>query len=201
MKFLYTALLVFLFIICANGQKTSDLTSVPNLEVIKSKWDVEVNNPLLNEDPFQAINDTRQAQQDEIEYRRQSQIRAKMGLPVEPKPIRVKPIETGSNKISITYIYEIKVKNTGAKKIDVITWNYLFFDLDTKQEIGRRQFMSKISIEPGKTKNVSMRSVSPPTGTINAKNADKKTRDKYLEQISIQTIQYADGSVWESESK
>lgn len=201
MKILYAALLVFLLVVCAVGQNPADSASIPKLEIIKSEWSIIVRNSLLDLDPFEAINETRQAQQDEIEYRKQTQIRAKMGLPPEPKPVRVKSMDNRPTGTSVTYVYEMKVKNTGMKEIDVITWDYVFFDQNTEQEIGRRQFISKVSIEPGKAKKVLMRSVSPPTGTINAKQSGKKLRDQYIEQISIQTIQYADGSVWTAESK
>jgi hypothetical protein len=43
-----------------------------------------------------------------------------------------------------------------------------------------------------------MRSGTPPTGTIDASNAGKKSRDQYSEQIVIQRVGYADGSVWQT---
>lgn len=202
MRILKLALLLSLLVVSASGQKTSSTAGTPKLEIIKSDWSIAVNNPLLEEDPLQVLDDVKQAQRDAVETQRQNQVRIQQGLPIQPTPNRKSSIEAKpAAGVSTTYIYELKVKNTGTKEIDAITWDYIFYERDTDKEIGRRQFESKISIEPGKTKNITIRSSSPPTGTINAKNTGKKMRDQYSEQIFIQTILYADGSVWQTESK
>lgn len=201
MKILFASLLMFLFVFSVVGQKADESSGTAKLEIIKNEWKQEIYNPLLDEDPFQAINETKQAQQDEINYRKQTEIRAKMGLPPEPKPVRIRQVDNTSTDRSVSYIYYIKVKNTGTKEIEAITWDYVFYEQGTKQEAGRRSFVSKVNIDPNESKSIAMRSASPPTTTVNVKNAGKKMRDLYSEEIAIQTILYTDGSVWQAISK
>lgn len=202
MKVLSVPLWLLLFTICGLSQAPPLLPDQQNIEVIHKKWNMEIRNPLLDEDPFQAIKDTEQDQRDRKEYMRQSAIRAKLGLPQEPPPVRVKTPESApAPSATAFYTYEAKFKNNGEKEIRALIWDYVFFDPETKLEVGRLKFESKVNINPGKTKNVVMRAASPPTGTINAAQAGKKTREQYTEQVVIRGIQYVDGSIWESAEK
>lgn len=183
-----------------------DASHVPNLTVIQKKWSVEVHNTALDDDPFRGSDEHRQAERDRINNSRQNEIRVRQGKsPVAP-PVRARLPETESSEISATYIYEVKVRNTGEKAIRTIAWEFAFFDPVSKQEVGRQRFVSKEKISPGKTKTLAMRSASPPTGTIDATDATdvtkagKKLRDQYIEQVVIQSIEYADGSLWRAAS-
>ena len=170
-----------------------------NVMVVQKQWSLQVRNPLLDEDPLQAINETQQAIRDRKETLRQESIRARQGLPPETRSVRVKTPEAGNPESpTAAYLYEAKFKNNGGKAIQILVWDYVFFDRETEAEVGRLRFESKASISPGKTKLVIMRSVTPPTRSINAAQADKKPRDRFIEQVIIQEIQYADGSVWKS---
>jgi hypothetical protein len=118
------------------------------------------------------------------------------GMPTSSSGVPTPKPEKGSRGISAKYVYEIKVRNTGTKSISSLEWEYVFYESGTEVELGRRRFLSKVSIGPGKTKNVIMRSALPPTGTIDANRANKKSKDQYLEQVVIESVEYADGSVW-----
>lgn len=197
MRTVYPMLWLFLLAVGVSGQTVANTFGTSNVEVIQQKWGVEVRNPLLDEDPFKAINDTQQAIRDQKEILRQEEIRRRQGLPPEPRPVRVrKPEADIPLSPTTTYTYEIKVKNTGEKAIQTFIWDYVFLEPGTAREVGRLRFENKVNIAPGKTKSLVMYSVSPPTGSINAKNAGKKLREQYAEQIIIQGIQYADGSIW-----
>ena len=121
-------------------------------------------------------------------------------MPTKTTQISVPAPETGRRGLSVTYIYEVKVRNTGEKEIRTLIWEYVFFEPGTERELGRRRFVSRESIGPGKTRNLVLRSASSPTGTIDASKAGKKSRDEYSEQVVIQRIEYADGSVWQAAS-
>ena len=101
---------------------------------------------------------------------------------------------------AVTYVYEVKIRNTGEKRIRTLTWEYVFFEPGTELEVGRRRFVSKVPHWPRQNRDVVMRSTSPPTGTFDAAKAGKKSSDQYAEQVVIQSVVYADGSVWQAAS-
>jgi hypothetical protein len=104
--------------------------------------------------------------------------------------------EARPGRPTVEYIYRAKVNNTGSKAIRKMVWEYVFFDPATQKEVGRRRYENKVNIRPGKSSNVIARSLTPPTGTIDANQVGKQPKDQYSEQIVIQRIEYADGSVW-----
>lgn len=102
--------------------------------------------------------------------------------------------------LSVTYIYEVKIRNIGKKDIRSLAWDYVFFDPGTQREVGRRKFVSEVSIGPSKTRRVVVRAASSPTGIIDAAQAGKNSRNLYSEQVIIQSVGYADGSGWKAPS-
>jgi hypothetical protein len=187
---------------------TQTLSDSSGLLVLQKKWHINFlrsPNSALDEDPFRANDEARQANQDQKEYLRVKAIRQKLGLPQEEPRVRTKPIKpTGDqsrNEDSILYTYQVKVQNNGAKTIEQIVWNYVFFNSTTNQEVGRHTFISKTSLKPNETDNLVEKLLSPPTGSINANDARKKLSKLYIEQINIKSIQFADGSVWQAGSK
>jgi hypothetical protein len=123
-----------------------------------------------------------------------------MGEPALPPRVRASAPETEPRGLSITYIYEVKVRNTGAKEIRTLTWEYEFSEPGTERVVGRLRMVSNVSIGPGKTRNVVVRTTSSPTGTIDATKAGKKPQDQYSERVVIKAVRYADGSVWQAPS-
>lgn len=196
MKILYPIFLLLFSTVGFSGQTITNLTNAPGIEVIEKKWRVEVRNPAHDEDPFRAVNERNQAETDKRENMRQNEIRQRQGKSSEPVPTRVSVIKTAPRDPWATYFYELKVKNTGEKEIRVVTWDYVFFEPGTEREVGRRRFISDTDINPGKIKNLIVRTAIPPTDTINAAKADKKARNQYEGQVIIHSIKYADRSVW-----
>jgi hypothetical protein len=201
MKVLGSMLVVVLFALSASAQVLSDPSATPRVAVIQKNWRIEVRNPALERDPLKP---NKERQQEEIDLKgdaRENENRINQGLPALPPRVRVSAPESGAHGLSVTYIYEVKVRNTGQKPISTITWEYLFFEPGTEREVGRRRFVNKVTIGPGRTRNLSIRSAMPPTGSIDATKAGKKPRDHYSEKIVIQSLAYADGSVWQLASK
>jgi hypothetical protein len=97
------------------------------------------------------------------------------------------------------YVYEVKVSNTGAKKIRELVWKYVLLDPDTGREISDHQFTSKVSISPGRSKKLVGHSAPPALVSVARTNRD--LRDQYTERVEIRRVEYDDGSVWESTSK
>jgi len=193
-------LVLFLFALCASAQALSNPSAGSNVTVIQKKWRIEVRNPALEKDPLKAMKERAEAERQRKDTERMNEILIEKGMPTNTPAVRVPARETGARGISFTYVYEVMVRNTGQKGIRKLIWEYVFFEPGTEIEAGRRRFVSKVSISPGRTRNVVVRSSSPPTGTIDASKAGKKPRDQYSEQVVIQSVEYADGSVWEAPS-
>ena len=95
------------------------------------------------------------------------------------------------------FLYKVSVMNTGQKTIKEIDCDYVFFDPDTGQEVGRREFTGVEKIGPGKSKELAFLIAAPPTQTISVHSLDKKERERFTEQLVIVRILYADGTVWQ----
>ena len=94
-------------------------------------------------------------------------------------------------------MYKVSIKNTGLKTIKAIDWDYVFFDPNTQNEIGRHQFTSEEKISPGKSKELNALIPKPPTGTISVYELNSKERTTLNERVLLMRIQYSDGSVWQ----
>jgi hypothetical protein len=196
MKILCPALLLFLLPAGVSAQALPDSSGAQPVSVMQMKWSFKLNIPALNEDPLRANSEHTQAERDMKDTIRLNGIRGRQGLPPEVPPVRVRAPEKGDHRPSTIYTYEAKVRNNGEKAIRTLIWEYVFFEPGTEQEVGRRRFISRTSISPGKTTNLVMRSSIPPIGAIDATKVDKKNGSQYVERVVIQTIEYADGSVW-----
>ncbi|MBA3441727.1 MAG: hypothetical protein H0T92_17855 [Pyrinomonadaceae bacterium] len=95
------------------------------------------------------------------------------------------------------FIYKISVKNTGSKTIKSIDWDYVFFDADTQNEIGRLKFSSEEKIGPSKSKELTLSIHRPPTETISVNELNSKERTTLNERVILMRILYSDGSVWQ----
>ncbi len=185
-----------LLAIDAHAQTSVNSSDSSNITVIKKEWHFQVRNPALDESPFLDMDERVQAEQSMKDTIEENQRRAKFGL----KPIKMpeRPgVEKKDGPASATYVYEVKLRNTGEKAIRALTLEYIFFEPDTKTEISRRLFLSMKRIAPGKSETLVFRSAAPPTGAIDARNVGKKLREQYSEQVIIQSVKYQDGSTWQ----
>jgi hypothetical protein len=194
-KILYSIFLLLFSAVGFAGQTATNFSGMSGVEVIEKKWRVEVRNPALDEDPFRAVNERNRAEIDKRENMRQNEIRQRQGRTSESVPVRVNSNEAAPRDPWVTYFYELKIKNTGEREIRVVTWDYIFFEPKTKREVGRRRFISDTDINPGKIKNLIVRTAIPPTNTVNAGKAAKKAREQYEEQVVIYSIEYGDRSI------
>lgn len=93
--------------------------------------------------------------------------------------------------------YAASFRNTGAKTIKQIDWDFLFFDAATNQIVGRIELGSDEKIEPGKKKDVSFFLPTPPARIISAQALNSKERRGLNERIILVRVVYEDGSVWQ----
>ena len=200
MKALCSMPVLFGLALCASAQVPSP-SATPRVAVIQKNWRTEIRNPALEKDPFAPNKDRQQEENAQKDDARENENRIKQGVPTLAPRVPMPAPEQGPHGVLITYVFEVKFRNTGDKPIRTLTWEYLFFEPGTEREVGRRQFTSSVSISPGRTRTVIMRSATPPTGTIDASNAGKKSRHQYSEQVVIQSVRYADGSLWQAAPK
>jgi hypothetical protein len=169
------------------------------VSVVKSRWQKRVYNPALDEDPLAAARDTTRLEQQRREVQRVNATRAQLGRP--PLPMPTQTIESldrlSLSETTTVYLYEIKVVNTGAKKIRSLIWEYVLFDVDTQREVGRHLFESRVGIDVGKSKGLTAWSTQPPATVVDVSKSDKESRGQFSERIDVQRVQYDDGTVWE----
>ncbi len=205
MKYLYLVVLFFLVTVQISAQSLPDSSG---LSILQKKWRVKLvyaPDPRLTEDPLRASTETRQNINDAIETARSNAVNIPRGfrpiLPPVRSNINYTPTQYSGGISPIIYTYQLKVRNSGTKKIQNITWDYVFFDSVTRKQLGQLQFTSKTNIRPNKTGNLIMRSHVSPTGITQAAETKKKLYNQYIEQVNIKSIKYADGSVWQADSK
>ena len=93
------------------------------------------------------------------------------------------------------FAYRIKVKNTAAKVVEIVFWEYQFNEPETPNVVARRQFLCGVSIRPDKEKELEGFSLSGPSDVVSVGALADKSRFK--ENVLINRIEYSDGSIWQ----
>jgi hypothetical protein len=195
-------LLCFLFVSpIANAQTTSN--SGAQVEVVKSSWSKERLN--WEQDPFGGPNENFH----QMQFRARSEKRVsdakRAGNSAEISKLE-KEARTDAAIVEASqqtappryyFIYRASMKNTSAKEIAEIDWDYVFIDAGTGAELDRRQFTSVQKVGPGKTKDMSFMIPTPPTRRISVYALDKKERFGLNEQVVIVRVKYVDGTEWQ----
>ncbi|HEX8685907.1 MAG TPA: hypothetical protein VF736_07300 [Pyrinomonadaceae bacterium] len=171
------------------------------VSVVKASWRRQFYNPALEDDPLRATDDTAQLQRERRDTMRDNNERSKTGRERLPMPTRPSDGTVGivESDPRVSYLYQIKVVNRGAKKIRSVVWEYVLFDPATGREVGRHSFETKAGIGVGKDQTLSARSELPPASVVDVKKTDKEARGQYSERVEIRRVLYEDGTVWERE--
>lgn len=99
-------------------------------------------------------------------------------------------------RLSVVYVYSMKLKNVGSKAIDGIAWDYIFLDPATNAEVSRRQLLSVAKISPDKTAKIEAPLRVPPVRKVSAQNEKYGT---FVERAVVQCVLYSDQSMWKNE--
>ena len=105
---------------------------------------------------------------------------------------------TSTTKLQgVDYKFLASIKNTGSKTITSLQWAYVFVPPNPHDGFAYF-FTSKISIPPGKEKNLTdqVRSVVIPASQSKAPSSNN--RALFKERVVILRLDYADGSSWRS---
>jgi hypothetical protein len=94
------------------------------------------------------------------------------------------------------FIYKAKIKNNSTSAIVELDWDYVFYERGTENELGRREFTTDEQIGPGKTRELTVTTLSPPTRTVSLSSLNLGEHDQFTERIQLIRIKYADGRIW-----
>jgi hypothetical protein len=106
------------------------------------------------------------------------------------------PFPATPARMSVDYVYSMKIRNASSKIIEGIAWDYLFLDPNSLTELGRHQFLSYAKLPTNKSITLQGQLRSPPTRVIRTSDSGKQAHPKLIERSVIQCVLYADDTVW-----
>lgn len=95
------------------------------------------------------------------------------------------------------FLYQVKIRNSSAKTIEVLFWEYQFKERANPSNAASRQYLCGVNIKPGKEKELIVFSTSSPSGLISVDSLADKTGNLFEEKILINRVEYADGTIWQ----
>jgi hypothetical protein len=109
----------------------------------------------------------------------------------------VREARSPSRKVVDGFAYRVKVRNAGAKVIEVLFWEYQFTESANPTNVTRRQFLCGVNIKPAREKELQAFSVSGPAAVISVGSLADRAGNLYQEKAVINRVEYADGSIWQ----
>ena len=101
----------------------------------------------------------------------------------------------GSYKVARATIYVFKytakvvLKNTGAKMVKEVSWDYVFTNPESGKEVRRFKIQSRQQILPGQSETLAKDIGIAPEEDTRSLNSAKQS-------VEVTRIEYADGSTW-----
>lgn len=190
-------LITLLLTISVMAQESTEPSDPRDLVILEKNWRKQVvdpnrdNNESQHKEELARLGRAQGSYLDNLRAQPDNQTTvSKMPTSTAPKPV------TPAFQILTTYIYTIKVKNTGERTIKLIGWEYQFLDPDTQQVKEQRKITNRVKLSPGKTQVLERTLTRQPTIVVNANQLGRKHRDQFTERAIITRIVYTDGSVW-----
>jgi hypothetical protein len=94
------------------------------------------------------------------------------------------------------FLYETRIRNLGAREIEIVFWEYQFID-QSNTVVSRHQFLCGVKIKPAKERDLSVFSLLRPSEVINATSAGDKSPTGLRERVLLNRVEYADGFIWQ----
>ena len=94
------------------------------------------------------------------------------------------------------FLYETRIRNDGAKQIEIVFWEYQFID-QSNTVVARHQFLCGAKIKSAKEKDLSVFSLLRPSDVVNAAIVGDKSPTGLREKVLLNRVEYADGSIWQ----
>lgn len=201
--FVLTSLLVLSVSSISQAQQASSPVGPPGVEVVKFSWTKErigwerdpFSGPIENFDEMRVR--TRNEKRVQDAKRGGSSVEANKAERDAMTDQALISTLHKAPKARYGFVYRTLVQNKNAKTIAAIDWDYVFFDLETGNEISRREFTSEEKISSGKEKELKFFIPNPPTKTISVQALNKNERNGLGERVEVMRVAYADGTVWE----
>ena len=95
------------------------------------------------------------------------------------------------------YEFRVKVRNSAAQPAEVIFWEYRFTEKANPSNVARRQFLCGVQVRPNKEKELLAFGVSGPSDVVSAASLGEKPAAAFEEEVVINRVEYADGSIWQ----
>lgn len=163
-------------IVTASQPQNPPKPSAPELEIVSAKWIKVVNQGTLIDPGAPSVTIGHEGNQQ---------------MPVVvPNPNIAQRTRDRSY-----YIYSAQVINRGEKEIKGLAWDYVFKDRNTHEELKRQLGYSTVGLHRNQKTSVQIRTPSSPPKLIDA-GAIGAGGPAFEEQVVIQCILFADGSMW-----
>ena len=95
------------------------------------------------------------------------------------------------------FAYRVKIRNSSAKVIEVLFWEYQFKETSNPASVTRRQFLCGVSIKPDKEKELKAFSTFGPGDVISVGSLANRSGSFFEESVVINRVEYADGTIWQ----
>lgn len=192
---LITPLLITLITISAMAQETAKSSDPADVIVLEQSWRKEYKDSLSDPNPLKPNEDLMRITRDQKAHIK-AQDNAREGeTTTHPMPAAGPKPVTPERGMFTSYVYKIKVKNTGERTIKAIDWEYQFLDPTTQEVLEQRRINSRLKLAPGKSTVLERRMTRKPTVIVSADQLARK--DPFTERAVITRIVYADGSTWQ----
>jgi len=193
-QFTSSLLATLLLAIVVTAQQVPDQSDPKNLVVVDHTWRKEYVVPAVDSNPLRPNEDLIRQTRAEKAVIRQRDYELPNQTTEIPMPLPAgRPVPPAAREI---YVYKITVKNSGAKRIKAVDWEFQFLNPETQEVMGTKQIISKVKLAPGKTQVIKAHRPEPPTHIVSAGQLDKKLQDQFKEKVIIHRIEYTDGTVW-----
>ena len=193
----FSLLITLLLATFVTAQESGDKSNPTDLTVLDHSWRKDFVGQRADSDPLKPNEDlmrqTRAEKQviSERDYRLPNQT-TEIPMPVPgPRPI---PPDSKAREV---YIYQVTLKNNGAKRIKAVDWEFQFLHPETQEVLGSRRITSRVKLSPHKTEVLKAQLFQQPTHIVWADQLGKKYSDQFKEQVIIHRIYYADDSTWQ----
>lgn len=104
----------------------------------------------------------------------------------------VPPVE----RLPFYYLYMLKIRNTDARAIAAVAWEYTFIDPGSNEKLDAHQFYSYELIPANSSFTLRSKSRVPPSKTVSVQGLERNKRSPYIEQVEIKCVMFADGTFW-----
>jgi hypothetical protein len=109
----------------------------------------------------------------------------------------VQSSRTPKAKLVDGFAYQVKVHNANTKALEVVFWEYQFFDTSTPANVTRRQFVCDVNVKPDKDKELLAFGLLGPSDVVSVQNLANSPGSVARENVVINRIEYKDGSYWQ----